>query len=366
MLSLSSIVQVRVRAAAAPASGTSFSTGLILAQASSVSEATRLRLYASAADMLADGFTASDPAYLAAQAYFAASPAPDRVYVGLYTSSETPASIFQTIQNQTSDFYGVCLCDAVASNQIAFAEAFPGLADRKVLFCAGTGSVASALSNTGLLKKAFATGSDRILTVYGADMYAAPAVMGTAMGLSREYAESAFALCYQKIPGMLPTDLTESDIASLKAVNANVYITRGVSRRLLENGTVVSGKRFDEVLALDRIAADLQEAALELLTAGTGKLPQTDETSAVFINRFSAVLSEYTARGILATGVWRGQAVGSLEYGDVVGNGYLLWADPYDSQSDADRAAHRAMPIHAALCLSGSVETLLIDVDVSI
>ena len=137
-------------------------------------------------------------------------------------------------------------------------------------------------------------------------------------------------------------------------------------RRLLENGTVVSGKRFDEILSLDRIAADLQEAALELLTSGTGKLPQTDETSAVFINRFSAVLSEYTARGILATGIWRGQAVGSLEYGDTIGNGYLLWADSYDRQSDADRAAHRAMPIHAALCLSGSVETLLIDVDVSI
>ena len=34
--------------------------------------------------------------------------------------------------------------------------------------------------------------------------------------------------------------------------------------------------------------------------------------------------------------------------------------------SDADRAAHKAMPIHIALCPAGSVETLLISVDVGL
>ena len=366
MLSLSSIVQVRVRAAAAPVSGTAFSTGMILVPASSVTEESRLRLYASAADMLSDGFTPSDPAYLAAQAYFAASPAPDKVYVGLYTSSESPVTVFRTILNQTSDFYGVCLCEADQTKLAAFVTGFPTLGGRCVLFCAGTGSVAEATAAGSVPRAAFATGSDRVLSVYGADLYAAPALMGTALGLSRAYAASAFSLCYHPVPGMLPTDLTESEIAALKALNANVYVTRGASRRLLENGTVASGLRFDEVLALDRISSDLQDAAISLLTSGSGRLPQTDETSAVFINRFSAVLSGYTAAGILATGLWRGASVGSLRTGDTVENGYLLWADSYDLQSDADRAAHKAMPIHAALCLAGSVETLLIEIDVSI
>ena len=149
-------------------------------------------------------------------------------------------------------------------------------------------------------------------------------------------------------------------------MNANVYITRGANRRLLENGTTVSGIRLDEVLALDRISADLQEAALSLLTSGSGKLPQTDETSAVFINRFSAVLAGYAAAGVLAAGRWRGSAAGRLQPGDMIENGYLLWAESYDLQSDADRAAHKAMPIHVALCMAGSVETLLIEIDVSI
>ena len=86
MLSLSSIVEVRVNAAAAAAASSAFSAGLILAPSeSAVTEETRLRLFASAEDMLTAGFSADDPAYLAAQAYFAADPAPDRVWVGLYS-----------------------------------------------------------------------------------------------------------------------------------------------------------------------------------------------------------------------------------------------------------------------------------------
>jgi len=75
MLTLNSIVDVRVNAAHAAAVSTTFSTGLILAPAASttVTDAQRLRLFTSAEDMLADSsgdFTASSPAYLAAKSYF--------------------------------------------------------------------------------------------------------------------------------------------------------------------------------------------------------------------------------------------------------------------------------------------------------
>ena len=60
MLSLSAIVQVQVNAASAVSPVSAFSTGLILAPSSSQSipQSSRLRLYANAADMLTDGFTA--------------------------------------------------------------------------------------------------------------------------------------------------------------------------------------------------------------------------------------------------------------------------------------------------------------------
>ena len=367
MLSLSPIVQVNVNISTPVIAGTAFSTGLILAPTSAtLTEDQQLQLFTSAADMRTAGFQATDPAYLAAVAYFAASPAPDRVYVAQYANNSSAEAAYQNVMNRTDDFYGVFLCESTAAKISAFLEAFVSSPGRNVLFLSATGSVSSAIAASGIIKKAYNTGSSRVLTVYGSDMYAGAALMGTAMGLSRVYEKAFFALCYQQVPGMLPAALTEGEISSIKGLNGNVYITRGVSRNLLENGSVVSGRRFDEVLALDRIAADLQEAAVALLTAGSGRLPQTDETSAVFINRFSAVLSEYAAAGTLATGPWRGRSVGRLSPGDVIENGFLMWAESYDIQSDEDRAARKAMPIHVALCLSGSVETLLIDVDVSV
>ena len=367
MLSFSQIVQVRVNPARPVSAGTAFSTGLILAPTDgSVSPEERVRLFSSVADMIAAGFAESDPATLAAQAYFAADPAPDRVLVGLYTAGTNVAAALRRIMQDRDDFYGVCCCETAPARIQNLADDFPDLAGAQTLFLSALGDVEEQISPAGLIYQVHAAGSRRIVTVYAADIYAAAAVMGTAMGLSRVRGREAFALCYREVPGMEPTDLTESEAAALKALNGNVYVTRGQGRRLLENGAAASGARFDEVLSLDRIAADLRAAAVELLTGSAGKLPQTDETSALFINRFTAVLAEYAAGGILAPGKWRGAAVGSLQPGDVLENGYRMWADAYDTQSDEDRAAHRAMPIHVALRLAGSVETMLIEVDVGL
>ncbi len=369
MLSLTSIVDVRVNTARTSAAGTGFSTGLILAPASgtSVTDEQRLRLFASAEDMLADpsgDFTANSPAYLAAKSYFAASPAPDRVYVSLYPSNRNPADGLDAVLDRVNDFYGIYTTETNLAKVMSLAAHVEELKIHAVLFIGATGTVAEATGSNGLLKRMYDLKPARVCTIYGADSYAAAALTGTAMGLTRSFGDAPFALCYKQIAGMQPTVLTESEIATIKALNGNVYITRGVNRRLLENGTVVSGLRYDEVLYMDRIAADLEEAALALLTGNTGRLAQTDETSAVFINRFSAILADYAGRDVLATAPWRGDPVGQIQRGDIIENGYMLWADSYDLQSDADRAAHKAMPIHAALCFAGSVESLVINVDV--
>ena len=88
--------------------------------------------------------------------------------------------------------------------------------------------------------------------------------------------------------------------------------------------------------------------------------------SAQFINRFAAILSQYAGRGILASAAWKGAEAGPLHTGDILENGFLLWADSYDMQSDEDRAAHKAMPIHVAMTLAGSLESVVIAVNVQI
>ena len=117
---------------------------------------------------------------------------------------------------------------------------------------------------------------------------------------------------------------------------------------------------------LDMIAEDLQNAAFSLLADNPDKLPQTDDASAQFMNAFSSVLIGYTNRGILATAKLRCTAVGRISSGDYIENGFALWADSYDNQSEADRAAHKAVPIQCALTLAGSLESVVITVNVRV
>ena len=46
--------------------------------------------------------------------------------------------------------------------------------------------------------------------------------------------------------------------------------------------------------------------------------------------------------------------------------GFALWADSYDDQSDADRAAHKAVPVQVGLVLAGSIESIVITVNVMV
>ena len=96
------------------------------------------------------------------------------------------------------------------------------------------------------------------------------------------------------------------------------------------------------------------------------RLPQTDDSTAQFINRFTSILSGYSDRGVLASGIWRGADTGPLRAGDTVENGCALWADSCDDQPDADRAAYKAVPVRAGLILAGSIESIVITVNVTV
>ena len=100
-------------------------------------------------------------------------------------------------------------------------------------------------------------GTSRALALYCDEVSDAAALMGLAMGLELNHPDTAFALCYKSLQGLTPSDLTESQAEAIKALNGNVYLTRGYTHLLLERGTVSSGSRYDEMLYLDKIADDL-------------------------------------------------------------------------------------------------------------
>lgn len=369
MLSINTIARVSVNVVHSTSNPTAFDTGVLLVKDSSYTAVKRLKSYGNSAEaaagMLADGFPATSEPYKAALKYFAASPSPSRLLVSCYPTSESPVQALDALLEKTTDFYGIALADTRTDAEIlALATHLAGLDKPAMLFHALIGTPASVVADNSLLDQLHGASSRRVIATYSSAISDDAAVMGTAMGLQSAHAASSFALCYKPVGGMQPSDLTQAQVDAIEALGGNVYVTRGKTHTLLEKGSTPSGYRYDEILYLDMIAEDLQNAAVSLLADNTDKLPQTDDASAQFMNAFTSILAGYTNRGILATAPWRGPAIGRISPGDFIENGFRLWADSYDNQSDADRDAHKAMPIQVALTLAGSLESIVITVNV--
>ena len=371
MLSVSSIARVVVNTVRASASSGSFDTGLLLVPDPNFTDERRLQAYHSGTEAAAGlaelGFASSSDAYKSAVKYFAASPSPSRLLVSCCPEGEDLRDALDAALDRTAAFYGVMACGALPAEEcLGLARHVESLPVPLMLFLPVTGSPAEAAAPGGLADRLHTAQLKRAFPFFCAAASDCAAVMGTAMGLELSHRNSAFALCYKTVSGIVPSELSQSEADSLKALNCNVYVARGLTRFLLESGTAANGQRYDEVLYADRIAWDLQNAAVALLAENPDRLPQTDDSTAQFINRFSAILMGYTDRGILASAAWRGADLGPVRNGEIVENGFLLWAGSYDDQPDADRAAHRAVPVQCALCLAGSIEGIVITVNVQI
>ena len=325
MLSINTIARVVVNTVRASASPASFNTGLILIKDSNYAAARRLKVFesasAAAAELTGMGFGASTEVYKAAVRYFSATPAPGRLLVSCHPASETLSQALDAVLDQTASFYGVLTVDTVtASDWLTFAQHVEGLSVPLMLFVPVTGTVADATASNGIPDKLHRAGIKRALTFYCAAASDCGSVMGTAMGLELSHKSSAFALCYKTVSGIQPSSLTQSEVDSLKALGCNVYVARGYTHMLLENGSVSNGQRYDEVLYVDKIAEDLQNAAVSLLADNPDKMPQTDDSTAQFIDKFSSILMGYNDMGVLASSMWRGSDIGPVTNGDVVEN----------------------------------------------
>ena len=131
---------------------------------------------------------------------------------------------------------------------LSFAEATKKLQDRlQFLQHLATHTVEAGLTGS-LLQTLYSRASLRAVPFFCTAVSDAAALMGTAMGLELSHPASAFALCYKTINEIQTSALTETEATAIKALNGNVYLTRGYTHLLLEKGTVSSGARYDEML----------------------------------------------------------------------------------------------------------------------
>lgn len=387
MLNMNPVVRVNVSIGASSTVSSVFDIGAILTSEAGTTDpldaTSRFVTYTSLEEMT-NGVSGEKPAYgattdtyKAAAKYFGVSPTPKYLVVIYFNagtgSTETPVTALADAINKGVEFYGLYYIPKSEETAANIKTYILGLVsalaaqERGVLFYGITGVIATAIGSDSVTKALFDLGMDakRAVCMYCAsELDDAAGLMGVAMGYAINAYSTPFSLCYKGIPTATANNISQSDVDALKAVNANCFISRKKGDVKVENGSTASGLRYDEVLYIDMIVKEIQESLYDTIANSPTKLPLADSTTALFIGEIYRVLENYFNISILAENVWRGAPLGSVVPGDVVGHGYYAYADSFDHQSMEDRAAHKAMPISVIICLSSSVESVVINLDV--
>jgi hypothetical protein len=364
-LSIDDIVRVTVQLSGMPAPRSGFNCGLILGETQAFAAPERVRLYSSVDSMLDDGYASADPEYQAAAIYFAQSPKPIRVAVGRkdMESSETwldaITACCQSAQGQ--QFYMAYMCgDSITNADIQSAAAYIETQMKTLVYDTSDAACLNGSDSDDIFSIIKALSYERTLGLYSGTPYAAAAVMGYAMGANDGTANSAYTLAYKTLKGITTDDISETQLASVKAKNGNAYVLRGGYYMGVEQGRMANNEPFDTRLGLDQLANNIQLSVMDLLSNTKTKVPQTEGGMTQIKTAVEAECEKAVRTRFLAPGVWNQESLLTVSQGDALSKGYKVMSDPVDGQTAAERASRTAPAVYVLIKLAGAIEFVVI------
>jgi hypothetical protein len=369
-LSLGNLISISVTVAAAAATSNPFNQGLFIGPSTVIPTNARLRQYTSTSAMLSDGFTTTDPEYLAAEIYFSQATAAQYIWIGRQdlTASETLLQAAQACRDASATWYGLAVYNPTDADNLALAEWADPLW-QTTRYYAWSGSTAIPAGTAGNIALQLQTLKLRVVGIYATtqsglypnNIYAAAGIMGVEMGLNTGLASSFFTLAHKSITGIAAESLTQTQYSHIIAAGFNVYGFFGGAYEVVETGFLSNGSPSFLWLNLAMLVANLQTNIMNIL-ASSPAVPQTNAGEQLLIGGANKACAIAASIGFLASGTWTSTAVLNLANGDAVPNGYLNQAQAYSAQLSGDRAAGKAMPIYCCITTAGAVQSLVIGV----
>jgi hypothetical protein len=341
-----------------------FNLGLIIGDSLHISTVTRVKIYASTIEMIADGFLITDPEVIAATIYFAQSPKPNNVAIGRFDAAtpETIATCLTDCRAKNSDWYACYITEATDANVTDAALVIESLDPASFLFADSNSAAIAAGTALNLAEVLKGHSYQRTLLQYSLSENVGAAIMGYAMG-ANGFDKPTYTLMFKQEVGITPDSLTTSQVNIIEGNNCNVYVNRG-GYSIFEKGVTPSGIFFDEILGLDMLAESIRVNVMNLFTS-TLKIPQTDSGVTQIIGVITQPCDEAVTRNFIAPGTWTGAPIGGVATGDTLVLGYAIIADSVADQSDADRAARKAPNISVLVKLAGAIHSAIINVYVN-
>jgi hypothetical protein len=364
-LNLRNIIDVTVTVSPAAAARGTFNEMLILgitglSISETITTVERVREYASLAEMLADGFAITDAEYLAASVYFAQSPSPIKVWIGVRDNTSSPEeSIAEALEASWYIAYSV---EAVASDIEEMALAVQSMTPSTVLvWNSSDTTILEAEPVVDDLATVLKDNSySRTIGVFSTDDHIAAGIMGVACGLNTGLANSSFTLLGKSIIGNVTEEVTSSQRGIVEAKNCNLYVSYANYYNVFEQGVMANGYFFDQVLQRDMLVNDIQLSCMDLIYQNK-KVPQTEAGMLMIYNALMSACESAVTRGHLGAGTYTGASFMNLNYGDAMPNGYVIQSEKLSDQTAADRALRKSVSFYITVKEAGAVHSMNIE-----
>jgi hypothetical protein len=226
-------------------------------------------------------------------------------------------------------------------------------------------SVLSSEVTDDLASTMMAGGYKQSFNQYSANPYAINSFFGRAFSVNFAGNRTTITLMYKQEPSVVAEDFTSSQADVLEAKRCNVFTEYQNNTAIIQYGVMSGPAWFDETHGLDWFQDTVQTACFNLMFTSTTKIPQTDAGVNQFVNAISAACESAINNGLVAPGTWNADGFGQLQMGQYLQDGYYIYAQPIDQQSQADREARIAPPIQVAIKLAGAIQSLNVQVNVN-
>lgn len=264
-------------------------------------------------------------------------------------------------------WYMVCVAPDASDDSIVEAAGLIEAASpsRMIGFTTQNSTEIDSTASSTLGSRLKGLGYNRTILVYSSDSpVAAASVFGRMATINFEGSNTTLTLKFKQLPGVTAENLRSSQAEALKSHNVNAFCAYQNDTSILQEGITSGGWFIDETHGLDWLQNRVETDLWDLLY--TSKKVGQDESGATAIGScVNKSLEQGVTNGLIAPGVWNGDAFGALESGDTLSTGYYVYIQPFDEQSQSDREARKAPPIQIAVKLKGAVHFINVTITVN-
>ncbi|MBK5145846.1 DUF3383 domain-containing protein [Budviciaceae bacterium BWR-B9] len=280
------------------------------------------------------------------------------VIAGENASGGSPLPSVVVALNYSADWYGLVIADPAMTDQDHMdVSALIGSASDSRVYGVSTKAVTTldATVTDDIASRLKAAGYGRTFVQYSQVDYAAASAFGRAFTVNFLGNNTTITLKFKQEPGITAEVITAQQANTLQAKNCNVFVKYANDTAIIQEGVMSNGDFFDERHGLDWLQNYVQNNLWNLLYTSTTKIPQTEAGVTRLLTNIEQSMDQSVNNGLVAPGVWNGGDIGELTAGDTLTKGYYVYANPLDTQAQADREARKAPVIQVAAKLAGAI-----------